>query len=290
MAEKIILITGGTNGMGKEAALALAKKGFHIVLLGRKEDETRKVQQEIIAKSNNKKVDYLLADLFILDDIRRLAENFKQKYDHLDVLVQNAGATFGKEREVTTDGIEKTIALNFLAPYLLSALLLDVLQKTPGSRIVITASAGHSFMANPNFDDIELKQGYTANRAYGNSKLFLIMLAQELDRKLKENGIAVAVNTLHPGVVINQKMIKDAESRGFFGMKIILPLMKLLMKSPEQGAQTAIYLASSPEVENTSGLYFSNCKPAKVNTKYISPETTKIIWDYAVGKTGTNPF
>lgn len=287
MDTKTILITGATNGMGKAAALALAKQGHTIIIVGRKEKEARNVQQEIISGSNNSKIDYLIADLLVLDDIHKLAEQYKQKYDRLDILIQNAGATFGKEREETTDGIEKTIALNFVAPYLLSVLLIDILQKTPESRIVITASAGHSFMAKPNFQDIELKQGYAANRAYGNSKLFLIMMARQLDKKLKERNINVTVNTLHPGVVINNKMIGDAESRGFFGKKIMLPLMRLLMKTPEKGADTIVYLASSEEVRSTSGLYFSNRKPAKVNEKYISEETEKIVWNYCEKTTGT---
>ncbi|SFK44684.1 NAD(P)-dependent dehydrogenase, short-chain alcohol dehydrogenase family [Porphyromonadaceae bacterium KH3CP3RA] len=290
MRKKTILITGATRGMGKAAALALAKQGHHIIITGRKEYETVQVQQEIILESDNPHVDYILADLSLLGDIHQLAERFKQRFDGLDILIHNAGGIFGKERMETADAIEKTIALNFVAPYLLTALLTDELQKHSDARIVFTASDGHSSMAKPDFEDIELKQGYTAGRAYGNAKLFLIMMSQELDRKFKETGIDITVNSLHPGVVINQKMVEDAKRRGFLGKAIMLPLMRLLMKTAEQGADTIVYLASSEEVEDTSGLYFYNRKPKKVNKKYISVETKEIIWNYCETITGVKLF
>lgn len=276
--------------MGRAAVLALAKQGHHIIITGRKKEETVWAQQEIILESDNPQVDYLLADLLLLGDIHKLAEKFKQHFDGLDILIHNAGGIFGKERMETAYAIEKTIALNFVAPYLLTALLTDELQKHSGARIVFTASNGHSLMAKPDFEDIELKQGYTAWKAYGNAKLFLIMMSQELDRKFKERGIDITVNTLHPGAVINQKMVKDAKKRGFLGKTIMLPLMRLLMKTAEQGADTIVYLASSEEVEDTSGLYFYNRKPAKVNEKYISVETKEIIWNYCETITGIKLF
>ncbi|MFT3946544.1 MAG: SDR family NAD(P)-dependent oxidoreductase [Agriterribacter sp.] len=288
MNDKTILITGATRSMGKAALLALAKLGHTIIFVGRNEAEAKKVKSAIVTESGNSNIDYLLADLMCIEDIYKLAAAYKAKYNHLDVLVQNAGGLFGKEREESKDGIEKTIALNLAAPYLLNILLLDVLQKRNGARIVMTASAGHSMMAKPDFNDIELKQGYSPNRAYGNAKLFLIMMARVLHQKLKEKGWNITVNTLHPGIVINDKMEKDAKEKGFLGKNILLPLMKLLMKTPEQGAATSIYLATSPEVEGRSGLYFSNCKPAKVNEKYITEETKKIIWDYCGKITGTS--
>lgn len=290
MAEKTILITGATNGMGKAAAIALAQQGHRIILHGRKEEAAQKIKQEIISETNNEKIHYLLADLLQLSDIHRLAEDFKEKYGVLDVLINNAGSLFGKEREETEDGIEKTVALNFIAPYLLTSLLLDNLKQSREARVVITASAGHSMMAKPDFQDIELKQGYTANRAYGNAKLYLIMMAQVFDRKLKQNRIEnITINTLHPGVVLNEGMVNDVKKKGFLG-KLMLPLMRLLMKTPAQGADTIVYLASSPEVKGVSGLYFSNRKPAKVNEKYITEQTRSIVWDYAAQKTGIKVF
>lgn len=290
MEKKTILITGATQGMGRAAALALARQGHHIIITGRRKEKAIWAQQKIIFESDNADVDYLLADLLLLSDIHKLAEEFKQRFGRLDILIHNAGGTFGKERMETADEIEKTIALNLVAPYLLTALLTDELQKHSGARIVFTASSGHSFMAKPDFEDIELKRGYKAQRAYGNAKLFLIMMSRELDRRFKERGIDITVNTLHPGVVLNQKMEKDAKRRGFLGKAIILPLMRWLMKTAEQGADTIVYLASSEEVEDISGLYFYNRKPTKVNQKYISAETKEIIWNYCETITGVKLF
>lgn len=286
MTAKTILITGSTSGMGKAAASVLAKQGHRIILHGRDETATRNVQQQIIAESNNRNVDYLIADLFLMSDIRKMAENFKKKYDRLDVLFNNAGATMGKEREETSEGIEKTIALNLLAPFLLTSLLLDELQKRPDARIVNTASAGHSSMAKPDFHDLESKDGYTAYKAYGNAKLFLIMISQVMAEKLKQKGMGnITVNTLHPGIVINKGMIATLEKKGVLG-KMMMPVLRLLTRTPEQGADTGVYLATSDEVKGMSGLYFSNRKPAKVNEKHISEKTKNIVWEYCESKTG----
>lgn len=288
MTIKTILITGSTSGMGKAAATALAKQGHRIIIHGRDKAETQKVQQQIVAESNNPDVDYLIADLFLMSEVRKMAADFRKKYDRLDVLYNNAGATMGKDREETTEGIEKTIALNLIAPFLLTSLLLDNLQKSKDARIINTASAGHSFMARPDFNDIECEQGYTPNRAYGNAKLFLIMVSQVMDKKLRQKAMQhVKVNTLHPGIVINKGMIATLESKGFLG-KILMPLLRLLTKTPEQGADTGVYLATSDEVKEVSGLYFSKRKPAKVNERHISEETKGIVWQYCESKTNTN--
>lgn len=284
--EKTILITGSTGGIGRAAATALAKQGHRIIIHGRKEKETRKVQQEIIAESNNSNVDYLTADLFLMSEVRKMAENFKKKYDRLDVLINNAGGLTGKERELTGEGIEKTIALNLLTPYLLTALLWEELQKSQSARIVTTASAAHSMFAKPDFNDIEMKQQYSANAAYGNAKLFLMMALQVLDEKLKRNeNKNITVNMLHPGAVASQGVLAPLKKRKILG-KIFIPIVRLLLKTPEQGADTIVYLATSDEVKNTSGLYFIKRKPAKVNEKYISEETKNIVWDYCESKTG----
>lgn len=288
MKSKNILITGATQSMGKSALRSLARQGHNITFVARNKRDAEMVRTEIISESGNEHVDYLIADLMNLNDIHSLAASYRQKYDQLDVLIQNAGGLFGKEREETKDGIEKTIALNLVAPYLLNILLIDLLQKSEGARIVMTASSGHSLMAKPDFNDIELKKNYSGNRAYGNAKLFLMMMAQVLDKKLKEKGWNITVNTLHPGIVLNDKMKRDAKSKGFFGKYFMLPLMKLFMKTPEQGAETSIYLATSPEVAGKSGLYFAHCKPAKVNEKYISEKTKNSIWNYCEEITGNS--
>lgn len=282
---KTILITGSTNGIGKAAAVALARRGHRIIIHGRSEALAKEVRQQIISESNNPDVDYLVADLFLMGEVRKLADDFKRKYDGLDVLINNAGGIMGKQREETADGIEKTIALDLLAPHLLTSLLLPELWKRPGARIVNTASAAHSFYAKPDFGDIELKQGYSANRAYGNAKLYFMMVSQVMDKKLKQKSNGnITLNMMHPGAVASN-MLAPLKKRKILG-KILLPIIRLLMKTPEQGADTIVYLATSDEVKDTSGLYFINRKPAKVNEKYISEETKKIIWEYCESKTG----
>lgn len=286
MDSQILLITGATRGLGKAALLELAKQGYTIVFVARKEEDGMKVRDEIIAKSANDRIDYILGDLMDLKSIHQLVDDFKAKHDHLDVLLQVAGANFGKLREVTVDGIEKTIALNLVAPYLLNILLLESLSKSNEARIVMTASVAYSLMAKPDFDDVELKENYTSNSAYGNSKLFLMLMAEQLVKKLKERGSNITVNTLHPGFVMNDKMRDFAFDKGFLGRAILYPLMKLITKTSEQGAESAIYLASSPDVKGKTGLYFSNSKPAKVNQKNFSDENRKAIWKYCEEITG----
>ncbi|PVH25784.1 SDR family NAD(P)-dependent oxidoreductase [Sphingobacterium corticibacter] len=286
MDSQILLITGATRGLGKAALLELAKQGYTIVFVARKEEDGMKVRDEIIAKSANDRIDYILGDLMDLKSIHQLVDDFKAKHDHLDVLLQVAGANFGKSREVTVDGIEKTIALNLVAPYLLNILLLESLSKSNEARIVMTASVAYSLMAKPDFDDVELKENYTSNSAYGNSKLFLMLMAEQLVKKLKERGSNITVNTLHPGFVMNDKMRDFAFDKGFLGRAILYPLMKLITKTSEQGAESAIYLASSPDVKGKTGLYFSNSKPAKVNQKNFSDENRKAIWKYCEEITG----
>lgn len=283
--EKIILITGATNGIGKAAAMALAKQGHQIIIHGRNETLAKEVQQQIVSESNNPNVVYLIADLFLMSEVRTLAERFKKKYDRLDVLINNAGGIMGKQREETSEGIEKTIALDLLAPYLLTSLLLPELQKSPAARIVNTASAAHRFYAKPDFNDIELKQGYSANTAYGNAKLYFMMVSQTTNEKLQQrfNG-NITLNMMHPGAVASN-ILAPLKKRKILG-KILIPIVQLLMKTPEQGADTIVYLATSDEVKNTSGLYFINRKPAKVKEKYISKETKDIVCNYCETKTG----
>lgn len=286
MGKRTIFITGSTNGMGKAAATALAKQGHSIILHGRKKEDARRVRQELITKTNNTDIDFVTGDLLTSNGVREIADAVKAKHQKIDVLINNAGSIMNDEREETSEGVEKTIALNLNAPFLLTSLLLETLEKSDDPRIVSTASIGHSLMAKPDFDDIELKKNYTANRAYGNAKLFLIMSSQRMDEEFKRSSKKITVNTLHPGVVLNNGMLDKMNSKGFIGKNILLPLLRLFMKSPEQGAETIIYLASSDEVKGKSGGYYANSKPAKVNEKHISQKTKQIVWQYCIAKTG----
>lgn len=277
MENRLALITGATDGIGKATAIALAKQGFTVVIHGRNEQKTKRVCEEIKALTGNSKIDMLVADLYLLQNVRQMANEFKKKYNRLDVLINNAGCVMNKKRETTTEGFEKTIALNLLAPYLLTELLLDLLKQSKDGRIINVSSNAHHINAKPNFNDLQLKQGYDPLRAYGNSKLFLIWMTQHLNTQLQKQGITnVTVNTLHPGAVKTGFAVNS--NLGFL-LNTMVKLMRPFFKTVEQGAETLIYLATA-ELRTKSGLYYVNKKPVSTGVKYYSPENEKLIWDY----------
>jgi NAD(P)-dependent dehydrogenase (short-subunit alcohol dehydrogenase family) len=194
-------------------------------------------------------VDYLLADLSVQAQVRQLAADFKARYERLDVLVNNAGAIFLR-RQVSADGIEMTLAVNHLAYFLLTNLLLEPLKASAPSRVVNVASNSH-FGQHLDFDNLELKRGYNPLRAYGRSKLCNLYFTYELARRLKDEGTGVTVNAMHPGFVATNMGANNGRLVRFF-----LPLIHRNSLTPEQGASTAVYLASSPEVEGLTGKYF----------------------------------
>lgn len=278
MKDKIVLITGATGGIGKAAAMELAKKQFTVVIHGRNREKTHQVCEEIRRISGNSKVDYLVADLFLVRETKQLLREFKEKYSRLDILVNNAGGLMSNERENTAEGIEKTIAINLLAPFLLSNGLLDLLKASPDARIINVASNSHKLNAKPDMNDIQLETGYNPLRSYGNSKLFLIWISQYLAKDLKKQGFDhVKVNTLHPGAVATNFGVKS--NLGPF-MNTLAKMMRPFFRTPEKGADTIVYLATSKEVAKVSGKYFVNRKQAKVTEKYFSPENEKSLWNY----------
>ncbi|HEY9003604.1 MAG TPA: SDR family NAD(P)-dependent oxidoreductase [Mucilaginibacter sp.] len=279
MESKIILITGSTDGIGKITAKQLAKQGHTIILHGRNQAKAEAMRQEIKAETGNDKIDILIADLLSMADIKRAVGDFKKRYDRLDVLINNAGAVFGKIRETTKDGLEKTMALNVFAPMLLTQLLLDTLAKSPAARIVNVSSAAHSMGSKPNMNDIQLLKNYSFANAYGNSKLFAIWLTQHLAAELKARNISnITVNSLHPGMIKTD--FGQTIDKGFWGNLLFKVAVALFGITPEKGAETTIYLTISPEVNNISGKYFSNKKIVEPNAKYYTPENEKLVWEY----------
>jgi NAD(P)-dependent dehydrogenase (short-subunit alcohol dehydrogenase family) len=252
MSGKICLVTGATNGIGKAAAQALAKMGATVVIVGRNAPKTAQLVEEIRAASDNQNVSSLLADLSSQQEVRRLSEEFKSRYSHLDVLLNNAGGTF-TTRQLSVDGIEMTFALNHLAYFLLTNLLLDTLIASAPARIINVSSDAHSG-GKIDFDNLQGERSYSGFGPYGNSKLANILFTTELARRLE--GTGVTVNALHPGLV-NTGFGKN--NPGFI-MKIMGAVIPLIARSPEKGAETSIYLASSPEVEGITGKYFIDCK------------------------------
>jgi retinol dehydrogenase 14 len=276
MGGKVVLITGGTSGIGKAAATALAAMGAEVVVTGRSRERGETAVEEIRRGSGNEEVSLVLADLSIQAEVRRLAEEFGRTHDRLDVLVNNAGAVFSK-REETVDGIERTFALNHLAPFLLTNLLLGLLKETAPSRIVTVSSEARRG-AEIDFDDLKSERRYRGLPVYGKSKLANILFSYELAERLR--GTGVTANCLHPGSV-NTNFGKGNRSLGL----LLFRAFKPFMRTPEQGADTLIYLASSPEVEGTSGRYFSDRKVISSFEEPHDVHTQKRLWEESEGLT-----
>lgn len=265
------MVTGANAGIGKQTALELARKGAHVVMVARSPERGEAARAEIIADTGNDRVDLLVADLSSQSDIRRLASDYKDRYDRLDVLVNNAGVFFS-DRQVSSDGLEMTFALNHLGYFQTTLLLWDVLVTSGPARIVNVSSDAHRG-AKINFDDLQSKKRYQGFGAYGMSKLANVLFTYELDRR--RQGANVTVNALHPGFVASNFGQNNGGMVGFF-MKRIVPWFG---RSVQDGAATSIYLASSPEVEGISGKYFSDCKPVQSSPESYNPETAKRLWD-----------
>lgn len=276
--QRTVFITGATSGIGKETAIALAKQNYRVVIHGRNKEKTTGVCDEIKKLSGNDKIDYIIGDLFLMSEVKKVAQTYIERYDRLDVLINNAGGIMSKDREETPEGVETTIAVNLLAPFLLTELLLDVLKKSDDGRIINVSSNSHQLNAKPDFDDLELKNNYNPLTAYGNAKLFLIWNSQHLAKKLIQDGYGnVTVNTLHPGAVATNFGVNSnlGSLLNFFGK-----LARPFFKTPEQGAETVLYLATSEKVKLISGKYFENKKIKTASQKYYSQKNEQLVWDY----------
>ena len=278
MNGKVVLITGGTSGIGKAAAVELAGMGAEVVVTGRNEERGREAVGEIQARSGSDAVSLLLADLSTQAGVRELADEFRAGHGRLDVLANNAGVIQQKRTE-TADGIEMTLALNHLAPFLLTNLLLDLLKGSAPSRIVTTSSEAERF-GKLDFDDLQAKGRYGAFRQYGLTKLANIMFTFELAERLR--GMQVAANCFHPGAV-NTSF--GAGNGGLFSA--VFNAFKPFMRSPEKGADTLVYLASSPEVEGMSGKYLSDRKIMVPSSPIVyDAEARRRLWEMSEELTG----
>lgn len=270
MQGKICLITGGTNGIGKSAALALAKMGATVVIVGRNATKTAQVVKEIRAGSGNHNVGSFLADLSSQKEVRRLADEFKGKYQNLHVLLNNAGAAFMK-RQLSVDGIEMTFALNHLAYFLLTSLLLDTLKASAPARIINVSSGAHT-SGKIEFDNLQGERTYGFG-TYPNAKLATVLYTVELARRLE--GTGVTVNALHPGLTSTG----FGKNNGPVMAALVTLFAPLFMRSPAKGAETSIYLASSPGVEGITGKYFydSQVTPAAPQSNDLAMASK--LWD-----------
>lgn len=273
MQGKICLITGGTNGIGKTAALALAKMGATVVIVGRKAEKTALVVEEIHQRSGNPNVSSLLADLSSQAEVRRLAAEFKEKFDHLHVLLNNAGA-FYLERKLTVDGLERTFALNHLGYFLLTDLLLDTLRASAPARIINVSSDAHA-SGKIELDNLQGQRSFSGMSAYGNSKLANILFTTELARRLAGTGITV--NAVHPGFV-STGFINSTDNQSWM-LKVVGWVVPLIGRSPEKGAETSIYLASSSEVADVTGRYFVDCKVRQPAAQAQDEVMARKLWE-----------
>jgi len=269
MTGRTVLVTGGTGGIGKATAIGLATKGAHLAITGRDRERTEGAAREIRAAGGGQ-VDVFVADLSSQSEVRRLADEVLESLSRIDVLVNNVGG-YWKTRHVTADGLERTFALNHLAPFLLTNLLLDRLKQSAPARVVTVSSAAQ-FMGRIDFDDLQGERAYSGTRAYSQSKLANVLFTYELARKLQ--ATSVTANALHPGVV---RTAFGAEDPGGV-QRLLTPFIRPFMKTPAQGAATSIHLASSPDLEQVTGKYFANSTPKRSAKRSYDEAAAERLW------------
>ena len=276
MNGKTVLVTGGTSGIGLVTARELSRLGAQVTILSRNAEKCAAVAGAIKAGTGNP-VEFIAADLSTLAGIMQAAAAFKQRHTHLHVLVNNAGAMFTR-RQLTSDGYEMTFALNHLNYFLLTILLLDILKASAPARIVNVSSGAH-VGASIDFDNLQSEKHFSGMQAYGQSKLANVLFTYELARRLEGSG--VTVNALHPGFIATG-FARNNGAFYNFGMKLI----GLFIRKPDQGAQTSIYLASSPQVEGLTGKYFIDCKAADSSPLSHDQALAQKLWQVSLELTG----
>jgi NAD(P)-dependent dehydrogenase (short-subunit alcohol dehydrogenase family) len=281
MAGKVAVITGGNAGIGKETAVGLAAMGAHVVITSRDDARGRAAVKEIKERSANDAVDVMHLDLADLASVREFATAYLERYDRLDVLVENAGLVLGR-RTVTKDGYETTFQVNHLGHFLLVELLRDRLVASAPSRVVIVASDAHkSARHGLDFDDLQSEHGYRSFGVYGKTKLANILFTRELARRLA--GTGVTVNAVHPGFVAS-RFGRDGDT-GLLG-RVAMPLVRPFARTSEEGAQTPIFLASDQSVEGVTGAYWVKCAQATPSAAALDDDAARRLWDVSVQLVG----
>lgn len=273
MIGKICIVTGSNSGIGKETALALTGMGATVVMAVRDPERGEAARAEIIKRTGKDTAHLMLCDLASNKSIRQFVEEFSAKYDRLDVLINNAGAGFNK-RQVTEDGFEKSLAVNYLGPFLLTRELLPLLEQSAPSRIINLSSGMHT-RAKIDFDDIQNERSYNGMRAYGSTKLMILMYTYELARRIA--GTGVTANVVHPGFVATNL----GANMGGLGYRIGFRLMKPFQINAEKGAETSVYVATSPELEDVTGRYFAKGLERPSSEESYDEAAQKQIWDIA---------
>jgi retinol dehydrogenase-14 len=283
MNDKVCMITGANAGIGRATALGLAKMGATVVMVCRNAERGEAALQEIRAESGNPRVELLVADLSSQAAIRKLASDFKARYSQLHVLVNNAGVA-PVRRSVTADGIESVFAVNYLAPFLLTNLLLDELKTSAPARVVNVAGDFHR-KATIHFDDLMSERAYSGVGANNQAKLALILSTYELARRL--DGTGVTANCLHPGPTATDAPLNDPDLPAF--SRTMYRLVRVFFQSPQKGAETSIYLASSPEIEGVTGKYFIKRAAVASSPESYDVAIAQRLWDVSAGLAGLAP-
>jgi len=269
MAGRTVLITGSTGGIGLATAVGLAALGARLAITGRDRDRAEAAARHIEAAGTHG-VDVFVADLSSQAEVRRLAHEALERLPVIDVLVNNVGG-YWRSRHVTADGLERTFALNHLAPFLLTTLLLDRLKNSETARVVTVSSNVHAY-GSVDFDDLQGERSYAGGRAYNQSKLANVLFTYELARRL--HGSGVTATAVHPGVVSTSFGAEDPARL----QHLLLPFVRPFMKSPARGASTSIYAASAPELRTVTGRYFANSKPKRSSKRSHDLAAADRLW------------
>ncbi len=280
MDDKICLVTGANSGIGKETTRELAARGAAVIMVCRDREKGMAALSEITGSTGNGKLDLQIADLADMAQVRNLGERICSAYPRLDVLINNAGLQLW-DRHVTPDGYEMTFAVNHLAPFLLTHLLLEPLKAAGTARVINVASGLHKF-GRMNFDDLMFTGRYSSLKAYGTSKLAIIMFTYELARRLA--GAGITANAVMPGVA-RTRFTRDYQGLMGFGTRLI----RVFMISAQRGAQTPVYLATSPEVEGVTGEYFEKLKAIKSSAASYDSAVARRLWQVSAELTGRDP-
>ena len=270
MEGKLCLITGATDGIGKETAKCLAEFNARLILVGRDQSKGESVRNELVVQTGNDQIDIMTADLSNMNAIQNLSAEIHKKHNKLNVLINNVGAFFSK-REITDEGFEKTFALNHLGYFLLTKLLLDLIKKSTDARIVNVSSRAHAG-STINFDDPQGEKDFSGWSAYKQSKLMNIMFTYKLAELLQNTQITV--NTLHPGFV-RTRFGDNNDGMVGIGLKLAKKIGAISIK---KGAATSVFLASSPTVKGVTGKYFVKCKPEKSSAASYNKSNIDRLW------------
>jgi len=275
MEDRICLITGATDGIGKATALKLALQGYKVVITGRNRDKIQDVIKKISGIYKNARLDFIQADLSDISQVETLIETIKSRYSKLDVLINNAGVVTPRYK-LTRDGLENTYQVNYLSPFILTNGLLPLIEKSNAGRIVNVVSSVYT-VGSFGAESIGTYGKYSAIRAYANSKLYLLMFTEELARRVGNN---VTVNAMHPGIV---KTNMSTQLEGYpFLFRLISAVAMPFAITPEKASETAVLLASGDSVKDLSGKFFTGSDIVKIRHKDDIPENRRLLWDYSM--------